>query len=32
MQAELVALGVLEHHREVIEPFLLEHAKVDAVL
>jgi hypothetical protein len=27
MQAELVALRVLEHHREVIEPFLLEHAK-----
>jgi hypothetical protein len=26
-QAELVALRVLEHHREVIEPFLLEHAK-----
>jgi hypothetical protein len=25
MQAELVALRVLQHHREVIEPFLLEH-------
>jgi hypothetical protein len=25
MQAELVALRVLQHHREVIEPFQLEH-------